>query len=362
MRRILRKLFARQGNKGPDTTSGGEEKEEEHEELVARSGGEEVEPVARAASPEVDSDPAHQRETLVEDGGLDILQTAPMEPLPDDPLPTMSATLSGRSAPDVERESSIDAACYSHVGAVRRRNEDAYFSFTSSAGGFDPLPEFGLFVVADGMGGHFDGHLASRIVSRTVGRHVLEELYRPLLLRNKPSTVRPIQEVMEEAVVRANEAIANPEPDREMGTTLTAALVFGKRLFLAHVGDSRAYLSQDGQLQLLSTDHSLVQALQDSGQLTAEEAAVHPNRNLLYRALIGEPLEQIETYTQALTGCSRLLLCSDGLWDLVPDKVIQETLESELPLQDKATRLVKEALEGGGHDNITVIVADLCLR
>jgi serine/threonine protein phosphatase PrpC len=293
------------------------------------------------------------------DAGAGQLQRSASDPQLEQTLP--SATLVGKSRLP-EKEQRLQMVQRSHIGAVRKRNEDASFTFVSESGGHESLPPFGLFIVADGMGGHYDGHRASQIVSRTLAAHVLDRLYLPLLQGEEGGNRPPVQEVMENGVRLANKALFNPEREDAMGTTLTAALVFGSRLFLVHVGDSRAYLlAKDGELQPVTTDHSVVQALRDAGQITAEEAAVHPDRNLLYRALMGETLEQIDTYTQSLPKEGTLILCSDGLWGLVPDERLQQTLGEELSLSEKADRLVDQALEAGGHDNITVILVDFQL-
>jgi protein phosphatase len=132
----------------------------------------------------------------------------------------------------------------------------------------------------------------------------------------------------------------------------------GTRLFLAHVGDSRAYLLENGKLQQLTTDHSVVQAMQDAGEISAEEAAFHPERNLLYRALFGAELEGVDLATQTLPKTGSMLLCSDGLWGLVPGPRLQEIVSCDEPPGARADRLLDEALDGGGHDNITIILVD----
>lgn len=268
----------------------------------------------------------------------------------------------GESGPGVATtqrptEPRLEVASRCDVGAVRKRNEDASFTFVARSGGAEPLPLFGLFIVADGMGGYEEGQRASRVVSRTVAHHILKKLYWPLLREGSSAVQQPVQEVMEEAVSRANEALTPSAADGETGTTLTAALILGGRLFLIHVGDSRAYLLKDGELSLITRDHSVVQALQDAGQLSAEEAAVHPNRNLLYRALMGELLEPADVFTRSLPEKGTLLLCSDGLWGMVPDAKIEAILNADLPLQLIADRLLQEALDAGGSDNVTAIVA-----
>jgi protein phosphatase len=252
---------------------------------------------------------------------------------------------------------SIQSAQCCHLGAVRTRNEDSLLIIDTITGGQIPLNNFGLYIVADGMGGHHAGHEASRRTSRILGHRILREIYIPLLADNPPINV-PIQELMSKAIQEANETLYNPEPDKDMGTTITAALIFGERLYLAHVGDSRAYLLHDGKLELMTTDHSYVQRLQDAGQLTPEEAAVHPQRNVLYRAVGQGGQLEVEVFTRSLPPQGKLLLCSDGLWGLVPNEVLQEILKQPISLQEQTNHLVEYALEAGGYDNITVIIVD----
>jgi len=264
--------------------------------------------------------------------------------------------------PNARREQRLEVASRCHIGSVRPRNEDTSFIFVSQAGGSEPLPVFGLFIVADGMGGHNDGHRASKLVARTVAQHILDRLYRSLLQEGQSVMQQPVQETMEEAVLLANKALAGAESGKEMGTTLTAAVILGSRLFLVHIGDSRAYLLHESNLSLVTTDHTFVQALQDAGQLTAEEAAIHPNRNLLYRALMGEAMEEpVDVFTRSLPQNGSLMLCSDGLWGAVDEATIAAILNDDIVLQDKADRLLSAALEAGGSDNVTVILASFVL-
>lgn len=269
-----------------------------------------------------------------------------------------SGTLQNENKGAAPAEPRLEIASRCHVGRVRPRNEDSCISFVSQAGGREPLPLFGLFIVADGMGGHNDGHRASKLVARTVAQHVLESLYYSLLQEGHNGAPQPVQETMEQAVALANQALSTTETGKEMGTTLTAAVILGNRLFLVHVGDSRAYLMSEGELSLITTDHTFVQALQDAGQLTAEEAAIHPNRNLLYRSLMGDVMQEpVDVFTRSLPPQGTLVLCSDGLWGSIGEQTIASVLEENIDLQDKAERLLDEALEAGGADNITVVLA-----
>jgi serine/threonine protein phosphatase PrpC len=251
----------------------------------------------------------------------------------------------------------IQVACRCHVGKTRERNEDSCFTFYSEAAGFEAPPIFGLFVVADGMGGHANGHHASRLAARVVAGNVLEQIYKPLIQQNGAAQA-PVQEVLQQAYEAANTSLAERGTEGEMGTTLTTALIMGTRLFLAHVGDSRAYLLEEGELQQLTTDHSVVQAMQDAGEISPEEAAFHPERNLLYRALFGAELEGVDLATQTLPMTGSMLLCSDGLWGLVPGPRLHEIVNGDEPPGVRADQLLDEALDAGGHDNITIILVD----
>lgn len=266
-----------------------------------------------------------------------------------------------RHEPVPQRFPLLNAVQHCDVGRVRSRNEDSTFIFTAEAGGQEPLTPFGLYIVADGMGGHHAGHEASRNVSRLVAQYVLERIYSPVIKASVGSSgvqQEPIGEVMQNAVQTANKRIHNNDPDKESGTTLTAALIIGRRLYVAHVGDSRAYLLVEGELRQITKDHSYIQRLQDTGQITEEEAAVHPQRNVLYRA-VGQGGElEIDSFTQTLPERGQLIICSDGLWGLVSNDQLQGVLNEETSLHDKASRLVDMALRAGGHDNVSVVLAD----
>jgi serine/threonine protein phosphatase PrpC len=255
----------------------------------------------------------------------------------------------------------LNAAQCCHIGNVRERNEDSSFIFTAEFGGQEPLLPVGLYVVADGMGGHHAGHVASKNAARLTAQRILERIYLPLLQASNSGGGQPhgpIGEVMVEAVQEANHFIHDSDPMKDSGTTLTAALILGKRLYLAHVGDSRAYIYKEGSLKALTTDHSYVRRLQEAGQLTKEEAAVHPQRNMLYKAVGQGGDLDVDSFTQALPRQGKLFLCSDGLWGLVSDDSIAEVISRDIPLPAMTDELVMMARVAGGHDNITAIVVD----
>ncbi len=222
------------------------------------------------------------------------------------------------------------------VGCVRDHNEDSLVVAPP------------LFVVADGMGGHAAGEVASEIAVRVLSDRAPEH---------------PDSEELGRAVQAANHAIlkaAHEGRGREgMGTTCTAAMLEGERLVIAQVGDSRAYLLHRGHLQQLTRDHSLVADLVEAGQITAEEARVHPQRSVITRALGSDPRTVADLYEINVEAGDRLLLCSDGLSGMVLDADIEATMSRVRDPQRCASQLVNEAIAAGGHDNVTVIVADV---
>ncbi len=245
----------------------------------------------------------------------------------------------------------------SHVGAVRQRNEDSTLVISSLATGDVALPPFALLIVADGMGGHSEGQRASHFAARVVARDIMRHIYPPFLQIDMSEPGKPVRTILADAVQNANWAVNASNP--ESGTTLTATLIVGSRLYIAHVGDSRAYQFVDGvpSAEVLTVDHTFVQRLQDAGQITADEAAQHPQRNVLYRAVgQGERLEA-DVSTRTLSGSGWLLLCSDGLWGVLPSELIHATVTSATSPQHACDELITAALDAGGPDNITVVIA-----
>lgn len=227
----------------------------------------------------------------------------------------------------------------SHTGLVRPGNEDCFIMDT----------ELGLLAVADGMGGHQAGEVASYLALQTLREKLL----------NSPAG-EPLPNLMAAAAF-ANEVVFRSSlssQEREgMGTTMTAIWVVGSRGFLAHIGDSRAYLLRDGQLQHLTDDHSYVGELVRCGSLTFDEARHHPRRNILTRALGTEKSVDIDSREIELKTGDRLLLCTDGLYEVISDSEIQTIMSRKQELQATARELLNLALERGGPDNITVVLA-----
>lgn len=232
------------------------------------------------------------------------------------------------------------------VGRVRELNEDNLH--------WENLDEqTALYAVADGMGGHDRGEVASRVAVDSLfeaARRGLESVE-----ERKPDELR---ELMREFMQAANRAVVakGEEHDSNMGTTLCAALVSGNDAIVANVGDSRVYLMRDGNLSRISQDHSLVGFLETLGELTAEEARTHPSGNILVRS-IGSVLEvEVDVFYVSTQPGDQLLLCSDGLWGEVPDADIQSTLVELEDCQQACSTLVDMANENGGKDNSTLVL------
>lgn len=228
-------------------------------------------------------------------------------------------------------------AARSDRGLVRANNEDSVYAGAR------------LLALADGMGGHAAGEVASQLVIAALAHLDDDEPGGDLLSK------------LDAAVREGNSAIAahvEADPELEgMGTTLTAILFAGNRLGLVHIGDSRGYLLRDGELTQITKDDTFVQTLVDEGRITAEEAHSHPQRSLIMRALTGHEVEPTLIMREARAG-DRYLLCSDGLSDPVSHDTILEALQ--IPdVSESADRLIELALRGGGPDNVTVVVADV---
>jgi protein phosphatase len=248
----------------------------------------------------------------------------------------------------------IYGTCQS-VGRQREHNEDTLFAMSSVMREGNSEFPFGLFIVADGMGGHQHGEVASGAAIRAVSSFLLQRLVVPIMTGTAASIDTSLQELMEQAFEEAQDAVVRTAPGG--GTTLTAALVVGDQVTIGHVGDSRAYFAlTDGELEPITKDHSLVKRLLELGQITEKEASVHPQRNVLYRA-VGqtEPYRpDIETLTFPAPGS--LMICSDGLWGVVGKTNLQKALRKSGSQIEICQRMVDMANQAGGPDNITVIL------
>lgn len=241
------------------------------------------------------------------------------------------------------------------TGRQRTHNEDAFFTLTTMFSYNETETPFGLYIVADGMGGHKNGEIASELAIRTITSIILQEIYCPMMGLNPQPSERSFRELFETSIEQANEEIVRHSYGG--GTTITAVLIVGEQMTIAHVGDSRVYaVDLEGNLEALTRDHSLVKRLQELGQITAEEAAVHPQRNVLYRALgQGEPFEP-EIISTSRPNQGALLVCSDGLWSIVDRQEISKILKSGNSAQETTDQLIDAANKAGGPDNISAIL------
>jgi protein phosphatase len=227
----------------------------------------------------------------------------------------------------------VDVGAATDIGQVRDGNEDSYLLL-------EPL-----FAVADGMGGHLGGEVASNLALETI---------RDAFTAGEGSLV--------DQVTNANRVVfERSQSDREvrgMGTTLTAAVVEGARVRLVHVGDSRCYLLRDGELHMLTKDHTVVAKMVEEGEITAAEAENHPHRNIVTRVLGVESNVEVDEGILDLKDGDRLLLCSDGLTGMVSHDAIASVLRDEPDPQRAVERLVRDANDAGGVDNITAVLLD----
>ncbi|MGF9908500.1 Stp1/IreP family PP2C-type Ser/Thr phosphatase [Brevibacillus porteri] len=238
----------------------------------------------------------------------------------------------------------MEIAMKSHVGRVRQVNEDYYACVTDLNGRV-------LAIVADGMGGHQAGDIASRLA--------VERIVKELRHLDGDLEAEDVREQLMNAVLLANKevyeyAVEHPECSG-MGTTVVAALFDQSSVITAHIGDSRLYFYNQDGLVMKTEDHSLVNELLKSGQITAEEASVHPHRNVIMRSLGTEPDVLIDLGQFEWSEGDVVLICSDGLSNKVSHSSLEENLQKQISLQAKVDGLVQEALDAGGEDNITLV-------
>lgn len=243
-----------------------------------------------------------------------------------------------------------------HPGLKRARNEDAIASLTFEADGSLPV---GFYLVADGMGGHEAGDLASNLVKQTLTEHAGE--MRKLSSLSGPDAEADAEELLTRAIREANQALFQyaRAQGNDLGATATAALLVGDTAVIANIGDTRTYLLHRGHLEQITQDHSLVARLVDVGVITPDEARSHPRRNQVYRCLGHKPEIEVDTFTRRLEIDDVLLLCSDGLWGMVEDEKIRRILMGADTPQRACEALIEAANSAGGEDNIGVVVVRL---
>ncbi len=244
------------------------------------------------------------------------------------------------------------------VGKQRDHNEDSVLALTSTMSGSAESIPFGLYIVADGMGGHQFGEVASNAAIRIMGGNITKKFHSYLYNLPTQTLQDSLQEVMETSILEAHQYVQREAPGS--GTTVTAALVLGQQVTIAHVGDSRAYaIYPDSRMEVITRDHSLVKRLEELGHLSKDEAENFPHRNVLIRALgQGESLEA-DIFTVPFPQPGYLMICSDGLWGVLNENDIFRMITDAPNLHRACQNLVEAANAAGGPDNITVILAQM---
>ena len=267
----------------------------------------------------------------------------------------MSSSKSNPRKKDTDTtEIAVALGSLTHVGMVRSANQDAYGAILAPN---TPQGIDALLAVADGMGGHQAGEVASAMAIQGLVRRLSPQDAKNVTPLPQESQADSLGDILQQVNGEIFQAAKQPQT-HGMGTTFTVAMISGLSLAVAHVGDSRMYLLRNGQLKQLSSDHSWVAEEVARGALTPEEAQAHPRRNILTRAMGTTPQVKVDTFEAKMELGDILMLCSDGLHSLVSDQEIAQMLSQKSP-QDASQALVDRANSLGGNDNTTVIVARL---
>ena len=243
---------------------------------------------------------------------------------------------------------SLEIGVRSDVGKVREINEDSVFLSEAYPNGLR------IAIVADGMGGHLAGEVASQTAIELITKLLHSKL-------SEDITIEKLEEALQEGIIESNSKIylqsKNDLQFRGMGTTVVAAIISNEWIILGHIGDSRAYLVNETKITQLTKDHSLVNELLRNGQITEEEAENHPQKNILTRALGTDELVKIDHTVIHWENEDTLILCTDGLTNRVSDQKMSDLINNRaFTAQDIADQLVELANEAGGEDNISVII------
>jgi len=263
---------------------------------------------------------------------------------------------------ELQRPTSINLRTgrLTHPGQVRELNEDSLLTLEISQVCESLGRPMGFYVVADGMGGHEGGEVASRMAIELLAERAVSEVLLPRV-RTTQEEGMDYTQWLRVAFQQANKAVYDQRMARgsDMGTTLVASLVIGDVAYVANAGDSRAYVINSEGSSLITTDHSLVERLVAVGRITPEEAKVHPQRNVIYRTVGDKPQLEVDTFERRLNVGDRLLLCSDGLSGMVEDEDIQRIVMTSLDPQEACGRLVQAANDNGGDDNVTAVMVQV---
>lgn len=231
------------------------------------------------------------------------------------------------------------------VGRIRGNNQDAYY--------ISPKGDYPLFIIADGMGGHKAGEIASKMAIEIISDN-LKNLLTKLTVEDKD-----VKDIIENSILQANDKIYKKSMENEkfsgMGTTVTLACAINEKIFIGHAGDSRAYLLRNGTLSQMTEDHSLVEELIRNGSISKEEAKHHPQRNIITRAVGTSQEIKADLVVESKRKDDILLLCTDGLTNMLDDDEIRDSLLINEDIQKACEELVKLSNDKGGFDNITIL-------
>ncbi len=246
----------------------------------------------------------------------------------------------------------------SHVGMVRDIDEDSLLTLQLGTNQNSQGRTWGLYIVADGMGGHSAGEIASGLAIRGAAELVMRSYLTPTLETDAEDEAEKLEETVRNAILQANEYVLREGRARgnDMGTTITMALVAGDRAVIGNVGDSRTYIVHDGELRRISKDHSLVMRLVELGQISEEDIYTHPQRNAVLRSLGDKHEIEVDVFTERLKPGDALLLCCDGQWEMTRDPQMAEIIGTHDDPQAACAALIAAANEAGGEDNITSVL------
>jgi serine/threonine protein phosphatase PrpC len=288
-----------------------------------------------------------QPDSIFEEGGY-LYQLEPRTKVASDLLPPVFQLLAGYQ---------------SDTGGTRDLDEDSLLVLQVNAlSELQGLPALNFFAVADGIGGHEAGEVASRITVRSLAAKILENIYSPEIV-GQPLSPGELKAQLKEAVLAANQELLSAREQRgvDMGNTLTAALVRDDQAFIVNVGDSRTYLMRMGTLSQITQDHSIVARLLSQNLIQPEEVYTHEQKSVIYRSLGDKPDLEIDDslFEITLEPGDRLVLCCDGLWEMVPESFMEDVLLEFFDPQAACDKLVEMANQAGGDDNISVIVVNV---
>jgi protein phosphatase len=239
-------------------------------------------------------------------------------------------------------------------GSEHNINDDAVLTLSGGVESSDELPDFGLYCVADGVSGQGKGAQASSIAVRSVAHSLTKAAYLHMIIGDPEEEVDPVEDLVRAAIERANRMVRSQA--KGGATTMTLALMMGDQMTIGQVGDSRAYLIEEDRFEQLTTDHSVLQRLIDTGVITEKDAEDHPQKNVLWNALGKEIEVNVEVSTHAIPRGGYLLLCSDGLWDVLPQDHIRERITNLVQPQMICEQLVADVVGTDAADDVSVVL------